>query len=987
VNWSKWILQIALLASTTATAERMDIDTHAILITKLEGALKDLPNASEERPAVMLRLADLRADRARLQALTKQEKNCAACPDGKADRLRAIELYSSVAPQLDESARGPVYLQLAYLQTLSGQSKEAAAILNKALQIRGNSSEVTAKAHAALGEIEFRNAQFKSAEQHFRQALQASDLPNPGFVTYRLSWSLYNQGKFPEANKTLVHLLETPEYLTVRNQNGVVFDKSFHDDLTRDLVLFIARGPVGKKEIDLVLSLTPEALRRENLKALALELERLGNKNSSALAWAAYSVEGDNTKSDTLETTLRLAQLKWDLGQKKEALEAFANATAIWRKQGCSDSTCADLEKRMKNFVTGWHKIEKSNPSRELLKAYDLLLITLPSSAEVAYQAATVAEISRDHAAASRLYALASRLGVEQRGSGKGNSELIENSLMKQIESAEKSGIKSAQIDAYDNYLQLNKKGSKALLVRYQRAQVTQSMGQTESALTQFLQIATEKASDQRPLRLKAADLALDALALLKDDRRIFDWSEKLAARFPERKVEYLKIHRLAAIKLAANSLNHAGVSSIHLREELARLKSVDFAQTSTADKITLLRNRIAIAERVQDLEEVQNAALSALSFKDLQPSDREFFLGRLAWVAEVRLDFANALKWTQKMNNSQLTPEDRALRLAMLSELAGEDPTAHYKKALKLTKSPEKSIAIRASLVRLSENPWSEISRHLSVLKNSKGLLTELLEASFARDPREQDLRRLAKAAGLEKIALIRTLDKQKFIKSWREQNSALNRAILFVQSDRMLQKSIEQRRQLIHNMEVLGQTALKLGDWSAQLLVVSSLADANKRFYDDLMALPAPKRLSAGDRSRYLALVRSQAEPIRRQALAADAKRSAFWDNTKALKDIESAIQSSQGRIQSLLKEEARVLATVAPRSERRRLENAAETKDSNPSSKEWTAAKERLRGNPFSASELAEFKRLSQARGQATLVSFLDNRLAQIKSGGSQ
>jgi tetratricopeptide (TPR) repeat protein/ribosomal protein S8 len=986
---SSWIgLTIGLILALPAAAERMNVDTHTIVIGKLEGALEELPKSSTERRSISVRLADLYADRARLLNLQKQDTKCTDCSDGSKDRVRAIQLYSEVVNGLPATARGPVLLQLAHLQNIQGDVAKATKTLERATDTRTYDSDITSRAHAQLGEIKFRKAEFAKAEGHFKSALSNQEISNPGFITYRLAWSQLNQGKFDLATATLIKLLKSPELLTVENQEGVTFDDSFHQDITRDLIVFLARGNVGESEVELLLELTPEALRRENLYAFANELERLGKKYSATLAWRAYFAEGDNSPTESLETQIRLAQLQWDMGRKEQALDEYTKATELFKRKGCDGDKCGELEKRFKNFVINWNRIEKDRPTPRCLQAYKQYLKAFDQDPEMYYKAATVADQLKNHSEATRLYAAAATLAAEQVRRGKNvNKELLEASLMQQIESAELSKDKTARLKAYDAYIELNPKGRKIVEVRYQKAQVTYEMGQHQAAFNQFFDIATENPKDQRALRVKAADLSLDALAAMKKDQEIFETAPKLAKLYPERKAEFARIQRQAVILMASRVLDKKEASASELRRELEKLNAMEMGIAAKEDQILILKNRIAIGVRLQDLNEVQSASSRLVAVKGLNENDRELGLRNLSWVAELKLDFKTALRFSRQMKHGHLKEDDKHLRLAMLTELAGQDPTREYRKALTATNSKEKSLSIRATLVRRSNKPWNALKEHAPQLSRNNLLLATLLIEVYGRDGNDAKAKSFIKQYGLRNSALAKLMDRQGFFAEWKREDRRLSQHRLNSRSDALLQKTLIERISKLNRQDYLGREALKLKDWGAQFAVISTVARENRRLYNELLALPAPRRLTKEQKEQYLALLKAKADPFRVRAEEADKKLSEFKDNDRAIDEMVAALENSKGRVRELLKRDALTIARVTSGSQRRQLEKAAASQPAKPSINEIARAKTRLANDPFDTGVAKDLKVLAEKRGDVTMVAFLDARIQQLNKGVRQ
>lgn len=984
-----WVLRFfglgfSLMLALSSAAERMNVETHTLVIDKLEGALQDLPKSSPERRSIAVRLADLYADRARFLLLAKQDQKCADCPDGSQDRKRAIALYGQVEGQLSANDQGPILVQMAHLQNIQGQSAQAEKTLERATNTHRFPQEITARAHSNLGEIQFRKAKFKNAEKHFQQALAYSGISNPGFITYRLAWSQLNQGKSTEATATLVRLLKTPELLTTENQSGVTFDHAFHEDVTRDLVVFLARGQVNAKEIDLLMSLTPEALRKENLYALANELERLGKKQSATLAWSAYHEEGDSSPHEALETQIRLAQLKWDMGKKDEALTEYGKVAQIWTRKGCTGGPCEDLGKRFKNFVITWNKVEKDKPSVHCLAAYQHYLSVFSQDAEMYFKAATVAHQLSRHGEATTLYAKAAGLIAADARAGRPiNQELLDAALLQQIESAEMTKDKKARLAAYVTYLEMNPQGSKAVEVKYQKAQVTYEMGQTESAFHQFSQLAQENPNDQRALRVKSADLALDALATQKNDQALYEWAPRLAAIYPERTKEYSKIQSQAAIHLAGQSLDQKS-SAADLRKEYTRLNTISLATVSPADRVTILKNRIALALRLHDLAGVEQASLELYATKNLKPQDQELALSNLTWVAELKLDFKKALIFGRKMKFSSLDPDERHLRLAMWMELAGENPKSEYERALAATRSRATADSIRATLVRRAKNPWSELKKHGPRLRHNAPLLAALVTETYGRAPNDRQAWQFLKSQGLKSSSLGKLLARQEFFAKWKRQDQSLERHRLSTNSDALLQKSLTERISRLQQVDRLGREALNLSDWGSQLVVLSTVARENKRLHSELMRLPVPAKLNKLERQQYTALLTKKAAPFAVRAKDAEKKLVEFWKNDQAIRELTTAIENSKGRVHELLSTEALTLARLTNGAPRRRLEAAVRSSPDQPTNGEIAEARHRLAKDPFDTGVAEQLKQLAKKRGETTMVAYLDARIQQLKKG---
>jgi len=962
----------------------MDLSTHNLLIEKLEASLSVMTKQTEERTPVTLRLADLYADRSRLKLIALEGEKCSKCDDGTSDRKRALELYRDVKRSLSGNQKAEVLLQMAHLYSNLGQSQSAISELKDISSSREKiSGEFRARSDAALGEIYFRQAQYKLAENHLRSALREPELSNRGFITYRLAWSQLNQGRTEQATATLESILNQPELLTIDRPDGVTFHDSFHNDVARDLVVFIARSDVDSKQIEKLLSLTPVDLRKENLHALAQELERIGKKYSAALAWSAYYGEGDGTPLESLETQVRIAQLQWDMGRKEDALSEYSKAAEFIIRLNCfSNSKCSDSGTRFRNFVITWHKSEKSRPSSQLLEAYEIYLKAQPNDVELQFQTAEVASFLKRHQQASKHYALAATLAHEDASSNKKLAELLEASLMRQIESAESSKNLDQKLLAYENYLRLNPNGSKNFEIRYQKAFVLYSKAEHEKALTLFKELAFAK-TGPRSWQLKAADLTLDTLVVLKQDQQLLDTSAQLAQKFPERKRDFHKIQRKAALELAVRTLKSKSPSDSELREKLQILKSVPLQSATTSERILNLQNQVAIAEKLRDLNTLRVASDQLLNEKGLSAKDRESVLSLKVWLAELKMDFASALNLSKKMKLAKLSSTDKQLRWALLAELAGQNPIPYYENALKLSKSRKQRIQIRSSLVRLSRNPWRELARHQNELRSSPDQMAHLvLEAHYQSRNFKKVESHLSKSP-LNRTSLAQLWNFNKFLDRFKAEAKTVSRHWLRPQSDALLQKSIRRRMDLLSRLDTLAIEAVRAKNWAGQILALATIAQEQRRMYNDLMALPTPRQLKGKQRQEYSDLLKIKAQPFLNTAEEALRKKDEFWSNRKALQEFQMAYSQASPEVQNILISQVQTLASLASGSDRRSLQNLAQDRSKRPVQREVFEARQRLVKNPFNRTALEELKELEQRRGEDSMVAFLDARLTQLKS----
>lgn len=971
--------------SPNLLAERMDENTHSLIIGKLELALKGLKQPSIEKTSITLRLADLYSDRARLAFLKKNEKNCADCSDGKEDRQKAIALYRQAVTQINESEkRGPVLLQLGHLLNQLGKADEALKTYQEASRSEIYELEVWSKAQAAIGDIQFKKSEFKKAEAAFEKALRNKALSNAAYVKHRLAWSQLNQSKDKTAIQTLTQLLQNPENFATENTNGHSFDQAFYNDVVRDLVTFIARGEVDQKEIDLLLSLSPEKDRKTNLYALANELERLGKKYSATLAWAAYSEEGDSTSASQLEQMIRVTQLQWDMGRKEEALEEFTKANQFWKKQGCKEDLCQEIAKRFKNFVINWNRVEKEQVSRECLDAYKAYFIAFSSDPEMLYHAAVVAETLKLNKDAFKFYSQAAETIAQLNNPTQQQKDLLEAALGKQIDAAELSQDKNLKLKAYNLYLDLNPRGTNITIVKYEKAIVTRDLGKKDEALDQFLSLARDSKGDHRELRIKSVDSALDILAKQNAHQKIFDQSKDFLPLYKEKQSQLQKNIVQSAIFMAVQAIENKSSSHSSLKDHFDQLGEVSSLSQDDRTRITILKNQIAIAQRIQDLEKVQSAAHKLLEIKSLRADEKKMAQDRLVWVAESQLDFKKALKLNKEiLSGSKSISSQESLRMAILTELSGGDADKLYERALNGSSKTE-SVEIKAILVRLSDRPWKTFGLYANDLAKSPQVYLDLVHELYAKTGQDDQAQKRLNQRQWKDSPLLSLLLTRDLLLKWREKDRELARHNIYTASESALQRTLSRRIELIQQMEKIGQTALKNSDWLGQLAAVTTLARENKRLAEETARLPIPKHLKKVEKEQYMVLFKQKINELNKKADQSEKDLSQFWKNSKPLQNMGEAYTVAFGHTQKLIRENMMMVARVSTPSRKEEIEDLVSQKSKIPTEKDLLSAQNQVKKDPFDLDHLNELKKLADQSGRIALSTFVEGRIQSIKEG---
>ena len=989
--WGSQILMIATLVSgLSAYAVKMDETTHDQVIGRLELGIESLDKDDNALTGVQIRLADLYADRARLKAMNEMATGCptSGCVAARADRERAIGLYKQALPNVEKPAQGRTVLQIAHLHTLNDEFSKAVKLYQSIVNAPKNySSEVRALANSSLGEIEFRKAEFKKALK-FYEAARRENLKNRALVEYRIAWCLLNLGQTDKATKNLIKLLTDPETLATVSTEGKAVDPTFVQDVTGDLAKFLARGDVGPKQITLLKDLSPENRRKANLHMLGTETDRVGKKTSSLVVWAAYVDEPDVQPNEKLEVQIRVAKIFYDMNKLDLAANAYEKAAGLWRQHGClkNEELCQELKSRMRSMVTAWNKAQKREPTKGLFRVYNAYVNVFTDDVEMLHWAAVVGRELKQHHEAAVLFHRAAVQAQSELAKKPGDKQLhnmLEGSLLGEIEMAEASKNAKAKEQAYNFYLQINPQGEKAVEVRYQRAQLYAQLNRHQEAFSEFHYLASMPVKEHQDIRTKSADLALDSLVALKDDKSLQVRSLEYARLLPHRKNEYLKISRKATLNIVAANLKNTNDRSAY-KANLVALNGVNLDGADETEKIKFYKNKIVVAQKALDLGSVGASADKLLKFKSLNAEDREWTFAQKVWVSEVQLNFAEAYKLSKKMKLAHLSTADRHLRLALLADLAGLSTRKHHEDFLNAKPGLRAGNLVRITLIKNSSRPWRELERHQDYLRRTPDLLAGIAVEVFARDKNLAKAERLLKTTSIGRFPGGQTIARHLEMRDFHVFDRKISKHRIVSYNDAVMAKSLKERLKLIGQSDRAAQQAFKRRDWTMQILTLSQLARENRRLYQDISALPVPRRLNPEQRAQYVALMKQKSEPYLARAEKLDAELADMWSGSNSVQNLQTAYMTATPELQKLYRDEIGPLARNAPSGAKNRLLNLLNTPYRRPSQKDIMVARQELQANPFDISKAQNLRALEAQNGRPAMVAYLDERILQLKKG---
>lgn len=954
----KNFILIILLSSISSFsyAEGLDLSTHNTLIGKLEGSVKDI-NDKETRSKIYLRLADLFADKARILDANKLEKAA------KNDREKAVDYYLAAYKTKAESDEARILLQLSHLYALLNQSHKAEKIFKNIIADRRNrSKKLVGEAYAGLGELEFRKSNFKSAEKYFRRAI-AYPISKKVDVLQRLAWCEFNDGNYRTAEKIALNTLKEPNLSDAQKI-----------DLSRDLTTFMAKNSITTAKINTLMSVTPNNAKKQNLFYLGQEADRLGNHSGSILVWAQVSQLEGITKEEKAEMKLRQAQSAIDEKKFATGLKDYAEFFQEFDRLSCNkNDICGELKAKSRNLVHNWIKQEKASPSIHLKQGLVIYSDNNGDDVEMIQWTGNIARFQKDYELATRKYAQAAKVAKEKKQT---------DSLLALLETAEESDSINIMRNAYNTYLNIQPTGSKASEVKYQLAYLLYREKKYAEAAIAFNKVTGDK-SLSLTTREQAADLSLDALAIVEDRNKIEDYALSYAQTFPKNKVKFSTVARKAMVNDALIIFKSAKGNDSKIKSALNKLKKAPLLGASQHEILVLEKNKLEMTTELRQLDETDRYAVSILKNKQATAQDKEDALAKRLWVAESKLYFKTAYNIAQQMKFSNLDRASRELKMGILADLAGKNPKSYYENYIKYVSSRRAANVIRLELIKTARRPWSEFKNYERALLSTPDLYTQALVDVYGQEPNIKLLDKYARKNFLRADSGASALYYQLELATFDKYRQAFKGLKLSSRSDSQLAITLNLRIRRLNELESYTNQLLARGHFGVQIRALDLLSKEYNRLYWQILGLPVPKGLKVVQRKEYKKLIEAKALPYKQKSDQIQSQSKELWSSNKQLDSMLAELDKTSNGAKSLLIKDLNGIKTYAPKSIASKI--ASSIKDSQ-ASKHQLLVKEfnKLKEDPFNTRQIERIKTLEAQRGKTAMVAFLESREEALKQG---
>jgi hypothetical protein len=944
------IIITTLMFSAVTKAEKLDLESQTILINKIEATLEKLKpgDKSVDQLGLKAQLANLYSEQARLLFIEEGKLDCNGCQGSLKMRQKSVKLYKEVIPFLEGDFKAGVALQLAHLYEMADQSNAAVLLYDEIIRNSKNdfSKIYVGKAFINRGNAHFRKGEFIPAQSDFRAALVLVRPEEKGSVLHKIAWTYYNQGEIATAIAQMKILLSQPKYLQQISSGGMQYSESLHSELAHDLALFMAKSEVNSEEIKQLVKLTPEASRIDNLLFLGDECDRLDNASGAIKVWqfALLLPEFPNEKKSIVR--VKTARFYRERKQFDSAFREFHQS--LEDQLQCKTESCNEYPPLAKNYLTSWDKVIKARSktvngesARALLRSYQDYNNHFQSEIQTLIWQAQLARDIDSKLLAMQTYHQAADLSSAQK-----NTKLTEESLVAEIDLAEKLNGPQGKIQAYNHYIALSPRGSHIWVVKFALGNTNYDLKKFQEAAEIYNLIAHQCncRNGKDSIALKSAHLELDCLAKVDQPEKIEIAAKDYAVLYPKDRMVFFKIARSAGLKLAYRLV--ASKESDDVINAIKKMNSIPMIGANKEEKYSYYQLKMQLDELV------------------------------------LNFDSAYGISLTLGLDQSKKVED--VVKVLTLAELSGNATNRLIDKIISM-KSPiaDKKIAFVLK-IRKATNPWPLIEKYSGVLRMDREMYSDLLIESFSRTKNFAAIEKYTKDSSIIKTNNGVTLWRLVFLKKLGVDAQSIQAARLISSSDRLLGVSLKKRLNLLKELQQKVRKADHMKDWSAQVISRAIYRTENIRLANEIQKLPIPKFLKASEKEQYRNGLVGQARPFINEAVTISNQMDDFWKDVQAIDALVTDIRTQAG-YRMLFISEAKAVSAYAPDNVKSQLAAAINESPSVPSDKQLKSARDEVSLDPYNAGAMDDLINLEKAAGHKMMVAYLEGRRHFISQVG--
>jgi hypothetical protein len=976
-----FIFLFFLISSAVSYSQKMNSETEDLVIEKMERVILMMEASDPSWIPSQQRLADLLSERARGRFMLEIEANCKGCRGSQIDREKAVKIYEKLLKTVSLKEDGRIFFQLAHLYQMAGNNEKAQNLFENLLKNgkkKKVSPSVISRSQAGLADILFQKGKFKAALKNYSLALKDQSLGNKALLIYNKAWCEFNLDQIKTASRTLLVLLTHPEQITRDNDEGKVYDPSFHYDMIKDLATFYSKLKVTQVQINGFEKLLPKEQSGPLLLHFANEVDRVGQKNAARIILERYLKVPNLTQEQRLQAILNKAQVNYDNGQSAQSTQDFAKAAEVYQHKGCDQAEdCLKIQKAMKHYVTELHRSKKTKPDLDLLNSYSVYAKTFPLDIEMAKRGAQVALDINQFSTAVQLYRL-----ISSNADNKLKDK--EEALLNEITASEKSKNTITRIDSYNYYLEHSSNLTKKYEVRYQLAYLAFQHKKFKQASEAFYILVNDQ-NGSIDLRKKSADLSLDCLVRLNDEERLEARAWEYSKTLPKFSQEFETLARKSLMNQVAHVANNNKSSPGDLRKYLDKTKEVNLSRARLDEKVLFYSNTAVLSQMLDDQDSYLKSQQNLLNLRGLPKIKKQEVYKELAAFFEKRLDFKQAYYWTLKINNPKISRKEKEFRLGTLADLGNQKPEKHYRLALKAGLNDSRTTNVRIRLVELSQNPIAELKKQAHELKRHPQLLNDLVLLVYAKTGQKKFLESLINSKELRNRSASYFILSQSLFRRINQLKRKLSASRIRSYKTQALQKATVERVKLLNQADRLLKESLSLKDITAQMMLLELISIENDRLVHELAALPKPKGLTTNQENQYKTVLKGKLHPFLYKAKLADQQKQKIWNKSFQLSQLINDYKQTRPELQKLMIHKLDILNQISGNGPLK--DSIKETLSSNsPSIKELAMARQVVSKKPEDIREIEKLKILETKMGHPLMPAYLEARLNNLQKGKS-
>ena len=318
-------------------------------------------------------------------------------------------------------------------------------------------------------------------------------------------------------------------------------------------------------------------------------------------------------------------------------------------------------------------------------------------------------------------------------------AEIRENMCLLQMEMAELTKNIERQLNSYDFYIQYGNRESLIFKAKYQKSYIIYGNKEYETAAASFYNLALyrpkkDNIKELQDLRLKSAHLSLSALD------QIGHQEEELARRashfikeFPKNRKEFTRIYHAALLNTVKKLVSGKNFSQKPVQSSLDKdilkawkmLHLISVQEATKKEALTYHFNRLLLAKELLKFDAMDQSLGVLLSDKSLKKKDFTVALTWKLWLAELRFDFKEVLRIVKVLKPKEQS-EEHLLRLARLSDLAGQNSIPYYEKFIEKFPHSSSTPAVLISMIEKSSDKKKKIilKRYAQLFKDQPDTL-----------------------------------------------------------------------------------------------------------------------------------------------------------------------------------------------------------------------------------------------------------------------